>query len=71
MSCSGCARLAIDLGTGLPRFARNVVGRDFAVGDIHGCFGHLSRALEAIGFDAVSGPVAAGVTPNPPSRRNR
>ena len=52
MSCSGCARLAIDLGTGLPRFARNAVGRDFAVGDIHGCFGHLSRSLEAIGFDA-------------------
>ena len=35
-----------------PRFARNVVGRDFAVGDIHGCFAHLSRSLEAIGFDA-------------------
>ena len=30
-----------------------MVGRDFAVGDIHGCFGHLSRALEAIGFDAT------------------
>ncbi len=36
----------------MPRFARNVVGRDFAVGDIHGCFSHLSRSLEAIGFDA-------------------
>ena len=49
----GCGRLAIDLGTGLPRFARNVGGRDFAVGDIHGCFSHLSRSLEAIGFDAA------------------
>ena len=27
-------------------------GRDFAVGDIHGCFSHLRRSLEAIGFDA-------------------
>lgn len=38
--------------TALPRFAHNVAGRDFAVGDIHGCFSHLSRSLEAIGFDA-------------------
>ena len=35
-----------------PRFALNVVGRDFAVGDIHGAFSHLERSLEAIGFDA-------------------
>ena len=35
-----------------PRFALNVVGRDFAVGDIHGSFSHLSLSLEAIGFDA-------------------
>jgi len=35
-----------------PRFACNAVGRDFAVGDIHGCFSHLRRSLEAIGFDA-------------------
>lgn len=35
----------------MPRFARNVVGRDFAVGDIHGCFSDLQRALDAIGFD--------------------
>ena len=35
-----------------PRFAGNAAGRDFAVGDIHGCFSHLSRSLEAIGFDA-------------------
>lgn len=35
------------------RFARNDVGRDFAVGDIHGSFSHLSRSLEAIEFDAA------------------
>ncbi len=35
----------------MPRFDRNVAGRDFAVGDIHGCFSHLRRSLEAIGFD--------------------
>ena len=34
------------------RFARNAGGRDFAVGDIHGCFSHLRHSLEAIGFDA-------------------
>jgi len=39
-------------GAAMPRFARNAAGRDFAVGDIHGCFLHLSRSLEAIGFDA-------------------
>ena len=36
----------------LPRWASNVAGRDFAVGDIHGCFSHLSSSLQAIGFDA-------------------
>ena len=35
----------------MPRFAQNTVGRDFAVGDIHGCFTELQRGLEAIGFD--------------------
>ena len=35
----------------MPRFARNESGRDFAVGDIHGCFSDLARALTAIGFD--------------------
>ena len=39
-------------GAAMPRFARNAAGRDFAVGDIHGCFSHLRRSLEAIGFDA-------------------
>ena len=36
----------------LAHVERNGAGRDFAVGDIHGCFSHLSRSLEAIGFDA-------------------
>lgn len=38
--------------TSIPRFALNTHGRDFAVGDTHGAFGALQRALEAIGFDA-------------------
>ena len=36
----------------LLRFAQNTVGRDFAVGDIHGCFTELQRGLDTIGFDA-------------------
>ncbi len=35
----------------MPRIERNVAGRDFAVGGIHGCFGYLVHSLEAIGFD--------------------
>jgi len=35
-----------------PRFARNGSGRDFAVGDVHGCFSHLERSLDSIGFDS-------------------
>ena len=41
-----------DRSSAFPRFELNVAGRDFAVGDIHGSFSHLSRSLEAIGFDA-------------------
>lgn len=33
------------------RFPLNTVGRDFAVGDIHGHFTLLQEALAAIGFD--------------------
>ena len=36
----------------MPRFEQNTAGRDFAVGDIHGCFTELQRGLDAIGFDA-------------------
>lgn len=33
------------------RFERNMLGRDFVVGDIHGCFDQLSAALRARHFD--------------------
>lgn len=33
------------------RFARNTVGRDYVVGDIHGEFALLDKALEEAGFD--------------------
>ncbi|MGI4861421.1 MAG: metallophosphoesterase [Janthinobacterium lividum] len=35
----------------LVHFARNPSGRDFAVGDIHGCFPLLRQRLEETGFD--------------------
>ena len=35
----------------IPRFSLNLVGRDFAVGDIHGCFRALQKGMDAIGFD--------------------
>ncbi|MET3654064.1 metallophosphoesterase [Dyella japonica] len=35
----------------IQRFERNRVGRDFVVGDIHGCFDLLSRAMDTVGFD--------------------
>lgn len=35
----------------LKTIPKNTKGRDFAVGDIHGCFSALQDALEAIGFD--------------------
>lgn len=33
------------------RFARNTIGRDFVVGDVHGCFGILERRLAEVAFD--------------------
>lgn len=36
------------------RFARNPVGRDIAVGDIHGCASKFLEAIAAIGFDPES-----------------
>lgn len=33
------------------RFERNTTGRDFVVGDIHGCFTRLEEMLFQIGFD--------------------
>lgn len=32
-------------------FKKNQAGRDFAVGDIHGCYSKLQSALDRIGFD--------------------
>jgi serine/threonine protein phosphatase 1 len=32
-------------------YMRNMNGRDFAVGDVHGCFTALQAALDGIGFD--------------------
>ncbi len=34
--------------------ARNTRGRDFAVGDIHGCFQRLQQVLDGIGFDRAT-----------------
>ena len=35
----------------IQRFAANDGGRDFVVGDIHGCFAALAASLQVIGFD--------------------
>lgn len=35
----------------IERYPLNAAGRDFAVGDIHGCFTRLKIALHAAGFD--------------------
>lgn len=37
--------------TKIQHFGRNVLGRDFATGDIHGNFNALLTSLDAIGFD--------------------
>lgn len=37
------------------RFARNTYGRDLIVGDVHGCFSKLQRALTAIDFSPTDG----------------
>lgn len=36
------------------RYARNLVGRDLIVGDIHGCFRKLQVALQEIGFNPAA-----------------
>jgi serine/threonine protein phosphatase 1 len=35
----------------IEHFEQNLSGRDFAVGDIHGHFSRLQKALDALGFD--------------------
>lgn len=37
------------------RFERNTAGRDFVVGDIHGCFDRLRIALSRVNFDESRG----------------
>jgi len=37
------------------RFTRNTAGRDLVVGDVHGCFGKLQAALDAVGFNPGAG----------------
>ncbi len=37
-------------GSQVMRFELNQRGRDFAVGDVHGCFTALQSALDSIGF---------------------
>lgn len=39
----------------IKHFTRNTTGRDLVVGDIHGHFTKLQRALDAVGFDTASG----------------
>lgn len=46
---------AIDPAVRVRRFSINTTGRDFIVGDIHGCFSDLADALGAIGFDPDGG----------------
>lgn len=36
-------------------FKRNEKGKDWVVGDIHGCFSKLSEQLDAVGFDSTKG----------------
>lgn len=43
------------------RLEKNTLGRDFAVGDIHGCFSLLEKALNAVSFDpAVDRVICVG-----------
>lgn len=35
----------------LQKFEKNTQGKDYCVGDIHGCFSKLQEQLYVIGFD--------------------
>jgi serine/threonine protein phosphatase 1 len=35
----------------IKRFERNTLGRDIAIGDIHGCWQKVNKGLKAIGYD--------------------
>ena len=39
------------ISTRIARFHKNLIGRDFVVGDVHGMFGHLRKLLEGVNFD--------------------
>lgn len=43
--------LVINMRPKIKRFAKNVIGRDFVVGDIHGHFSRLKWALNKVGFN--------------------
>lgn len=43
------------MATKVKRFKRNIQGRDLIVGDVHGYFGRLQAALDAIAFDPSGG----------------
>lgn len=43
------------MGKFVQRFQKNETGRDFIVGDIHGCFSKLESHLLAIGFNSDAG----------------
>ncbi len=39
------------MSSSIPRYSANLRGRDWAVGDIHGCFARLKANLDAAGFN--------------------
>lgn len=51
MDAAVSAPVAISAGGRVWRFGPNIVGRDFVVGDLHGCFDQLRAAMAARGFD--------------------
>ena len=44
-------RASVSVTPGVSYFDANLRGRDFVVGDVHGCFRTLERALEVLDFD--------------------
>lgn len=39
----------------VPNFTASAGGRDFVMGDVHGCFRNLARALRELQFHAARG----------------
>jgi serine/threonine protein phosphatase 1 len=48
---AGMGQGVVGMNGTVQRFHKNTAGRDYVVGDIHGCFSLLSRALHDAGFD--------------------